>query len=160
MINKNLIKIFILLLAFFISAEVKASGGNDHLLKADWSFKGIFGKFDRASLQRGYQVYKEVCASCHSMKYMSFRNLGEEGGPEFSEEEVKALAASYEITDGPNAEGEMFTRPGRPSDKFKSPYPNVNAAMASNGGAYPPDLSVITKARAGGADYIYSLMMG
>jgi len=160
MINKNLFKIFLLLFAFAISVEVKAAGGSDHLLKTDWSFKGIFGKFDRASLQRGYQVYKEVCASCHSMKYMSFRNLGEEGGPEFTEEEVKALAASYEITDGPNADGEMFTRPGRPSDKFKSPYPNVNAAMASNGGAYPPDLSVIAKARAGGADYIYSLMMG
>ena len=87
-------------------------------LKTDWSFKGLFGKFDRGALQRGYQVYTEVCASCHSMKYLSYRNLGEEGGPEFSEAEVKAIAASFEVTDGPNADGEMFTRPAKLSDKF------------------------------------------
>ena len=90
----------------------------------DWSFNGFFGKFDRAQLQRGYQVYKEVCASCHSMQYLSYRNLGEPGGPEFSEQEVKAIAASIEIEDGPDEQGEMFTRPGRPADKFKNPYPN------------------------------------
>ena len=107
----------------------------------------MLGKFDRASLQRGYQVYNEVCASCHSMQYLSYRNLGEPGGPEFSEEEVKAIAASFEVTDGPDAQGEMFTRPGRPSDKFVSPYPNVNAAAAANGGAYPPDMSVLSKSK-------------
>ena len=129
-------------------------------IKVDWSFKGLLGKFDRASLQRGYQVYKEVCASCHSMQYLSYRNLGEAGGPEFSEAEVKAIASSIEINDGPDSQGEMFTRPGRPSDKFKSPYPNVNASIAANGGAYPPDMSVLVKARPGGADYIYSVLVG
>ncbi len=130
------------------------------LLKTSWSFDGFFGKFDRASLQRGYQVYKEVCASCHSMKQLSYRNLGEQGGPEFTEAEVKAIASQYEVSDGPNAEGEMFTRKGKPSDKFKSPYPNENASRAANGGAYPPDMSVLVKARPGGADYLYSLLMG
>ena len=94
------------------------------------------------------------------MQYLSYRNLGEEGGPEFSIEEVKAIAASVEIEDGPDSQGEMFTRPGRPSDKFLSPYPNVNASMAANGGAYPPDMSVLVKARPGGANYIYSILMG
>ena len=89
-------------------------------IKVDWSFKGLLGKFDRASLQRGYQVYNEVCASCHSMQYLSYRNLGEPGGPEFSEEEVKAIAAGFEVTDGPDAQGEMFTRSGRPSDKLRT----------------------------------------
>ena len=125
-----------------------------------WSFKGFFGTFDRASLQRGYQVYTEVCASCHSMNLVSYRNLGEPGGPEFSVEQVKAIAANFEVEDGPNSDGEMFTRPGRPSDKFVSPYPNVQAATAANGGAYPPDMSVLVKARKGGSDYIYSVLMG
>ena len=91
-------------------------------LKTDWSFKGLFGKFDRGSLQRGYQVYTEVCASCHSMKYVSYRNLAEKGGPEFSKEQAKAIAASFEVTDGPNSDGEMFVRPGKLSDKFVMPY--------------------------------------
>ena len=129
-------------------------------IKVDWSFKGLTGTFDRASLQRGFQVYKEVCSSCHSMQYLSYRNLGESGGPEFSEQEVKAIAASFEIDDGPDSQGEMFTRPGRPSDKFKNPYPNVQAAIAANGGAYPPDMSVLVKARKGGANYIYSVLVG
>ena len=128
--------------------------------KYDWSFKGITGTFDRSSLQRGYQVYTEVCASCHSMNLLSYRNLGEKGGPEFSVEQVKAIAANFEVTDGPNSDGEMFTRPGRPSDKFVSPYPNIEAATAANGGAYPPDMSVLVKARKGGADYIYAVLMG
>ena len=130
------------------------------LLKQEWSFKGLTGKFDRSSLQRGYQVYTEVCSSCHSMNFLSYRNLGEEGGPEFSVEQVKAIAANFEVTDGPNDDGEMFTRPGRPSDKFVSPYPNVQGCYAANGGAYPPDMSVLVKARKGGADYIYSVLMG
>ncbi len=151
-------------LAFFlIFASITPSlsaGSGGELLKVDWSFKGLTGKFDRASLQRGFQVYKEVCSSCHSMQYLSYRNLGESGGPEFSVEEVKAIAASIEIDDGPDSQGEMFTRPGRPSDKFKSPYPNVNASIAANGGAYPPDMSVLVKARPGGSNYIYSVLMG
>ena len=123
-------------------------------------FKGLFGKFDRGSLQRGYQVYSEVCASCHSMKYLSYRNLSEKGGPEFSVEQAKAIAASFEITDGPNADGEMFTRPGKLSDKFLMPYANDKEAQAANGGAYPPDMSVLAKARSGGADYLYSILLG
>ena len=94
------------------------------------------------------------------MNLLSYRNLGEKGGPEFSVEQVKAIAANFEVTDGPNSDGEMFTRPGRPSDKFVSPYPNIEAATAANGGAYPPDMSVLVKARKGGADYIYAVLMG
>ena len=130
------------------------------LLSTDWSFKGYFGKFDRGSLQRGYQVYQEVCASCHSMKYLSYRNLSEKGGPEFSEEQAKAIASNFEVTDGPNDDGEMFTRPAKLSDKFVNPYQNDKEAIASNGGAYPPDMSVLVKARSGGADYVYSVLLG
>ena len=157
MFKKNLQ--FILLFLFFVSFTKLFAAGEEPI-KVDWSFKGITGKFDRSSLQRGYQVYNEVCASCHSMNLLSYRNLGEKGGPEFSVDQVKAIAANFEVTDGPNSEGEMFTRPGRPSDKFVSPYQNVQAAMAANGGAYPPDMSVLVKARKGGADYIYSVLMG
>ena len=132
---KSLLFIATFLLAS--SAKLYSAGGESEPLKVDWSFKGITGKFDRASLQRGFQVYKEVCSSCHSMQYLSYRNLGEPGGPEFSEQEVKAIAASVEITDGPDDQGEMFTRPGRPADKFKNPYPNVKASIAANGGAPP-----------------------
>jgi ubiquinol-cytochrome c reductase cytochrome c1 subunit len=110
---------FSLLLTSMVPSFGAGTGGE--LLKVDWSFKGLTGKFDRASLQRGFQVYKEVCSSCHSMQYLSYRNLGEPGGPEFSEQEVKAIAASIEIDDGPDSQGEMFVRPGRPADKFKSP---------------------------------------
>jgi len=157
---KNLIKL-LSILAFISLASTNANSAETaKLLKTDWSFKGLFGKFDRSALQRGYQVYTEVCASCHSMKYVSYRNLGEKGGPEFTEAEVKAIAASFEVTDGPNADGEMFTRPGKPSDKFVLPYENVKAAQAANGGAYPPDMSVLVKARGGGVDYIYSLLQG
>ena len=155
------VRFLILSLIFFsITFNSARSEEKVKLLKIDWSFKGVTGKFDRASLQRGYQVYTEVCASCHSMNLVSYRNLGEPGGPEFSVEQVKAIAANFEVEDGPNSDGEMFTRPGRPSDKFVSPYPNVQAATAANGGAYPPDMSVLVKARKGGSDYIYSVLMG
>ena len=129
-------------------------------LKTEWSFKGLFGKFDRASLQRGYQVYTEVCSSCHSMKYLSYRNLYEKGGPEFSKDQAKIIASQFEVIDGPNNDGEMFNRPARLSDNFVGPYANDQAATAANGGAYPPDMSVLVKARKGGADYIYSVLMG
>ena len=155
----NFIKILISI-SIFTFCNPAFSAEQEDPLKVNWSFKGLTGKFDRASLQRGFQVYKEVCSSCHSMQYLSYRNLGEPGGPEFSLEEVKAIAASIEIDDGPDSQGEMFTRPGRPSDQFKSPYPNVNASTAANGGAYPPDMSVLVKARPGGADYIYSVLVG
>ena len=153
---------FSFLLVFLLTINFTAlkSAEKVEYLETDWSFKGLFGKFDRSALQRGFQVYTEVCASCHSMKYLSYRNLAEKGGPEFSEAEVKVIAASFEVTDGPNTDGEMFTRPGKLSDKFVMPYENVEAAKAANGGAYPPDMSVLIKARSGGADYIYSLLLG
>ena len=143
-----------------------------------WSFAGPFGRFDTGQLQRGYQVYKEVCASCHSMHYVAFRNLADEGGPHFTEDQVKALAATFEVSDGPDEFGEMFDRPARPSDYFPSPFPNDAAGAAANGGAHPPDLSLIAKARGvsrgllwaltdfftqyqeAGPDYIHALLTG
>ena len=156
LLNRIILIIFISTVSFSVNSEET----NKNYVKTNWSFKGIFGVFDRASLQRGYQVYQEVCSGCHSAQYLSYRNLSEKGGPEFSIEEAKAIASQFEIEDGPNSEGEMFMRPGRLSDKFVKPYPNVEASTAANGGAYPPDMSVLVKARKGGADYIYSLLLG
>ena len=160
MIRFNFKKLIIVILSTLIFIKPLFSAETIDPIKVNWSFKELTGKFDRASLQRGFQVYKEVCSSCHSMQYLSYRNLGEPGGPEFTLEEVKAIAASVEIEDGPDSQGEMFTRPGKPSDKFKNPYPNVEASTVANGGAYPPDMSVLVKARPGGADYMYSVLMG
>ena len=156
LLNRIIQIIFILLFSFSAYSEEM----NTEYLKTNWSFKGIFGTFDRASLQRGYQVYQEVCSGCHSVQHLSYRNLSEKGGPEFSIEEAKAIAAQFEVEDGPNSDGEMFMRAGRLSDKFVKPYPNVQASTAANDGAYPPDMSVLAKARAGGEDYIYSLLLG
>jgi ubiquinol-cytochrome c reductase cytochrome c1 subunit len=128
-----------------------------HPKQQKWEFEGFFGRFDKASIQRGYQVYKEVCSACHSLKLMSYRNLQDIG---FSEAEVKQIASEYLVTDGPNDDGEMFERAGLPSDKFVSPYPNEQSARSANGGAYPPDLSLIVKARHDGANYVYSLLNG
>ncbi len=157
---KKISTILLVLLSIIFFHNHSNSAEKVKLLETDWTFKGLFGKYDRASLQRGYQVYTEVCAACHSMQYLSYRNLAEPGGPEFSEEEAKVIAASFEVIDGPNSEGEMFARPAKLSDKFVMPYDNVEAAKAANGGAYPPDMSVLVKARKGGADYIYSLLLG
>jgi len=156
LLNRIILIIFISTVSFLVYAEET----NTDYAKTNWSFNGIFGTFDRASLQRGYQVYQEVCSGCHSVQHLSYRNLSEKGGPEFSIEEAKAIASQFEVEDGPNSDGEMFNRPGRLSDKFVKPYPNVQASTAANGGAYPPDMSVLAKARAGGADYIYSLLLG
>jgi ubiquinol-cytochrome c reductase cytochrome c1 subunit len=122
-----------------------------------WSWQGIFGTYDQAALQRGFQVYKDVCSACHSMNLLAYRNLA---GIGLSDDQIKDVAASVQITDGPNDEGEMFERPGMPSDRFKPPFPNEQAARAANNGALPPDLSLITKARLGGADYVHALMTG
>ena len=122
-----------------------------------WSFDGVFGSYDRASAQRGFQVYKEVCSVCHPVKHLYFRNLTEIG---YSEDEVKAIAAGYQVTDGPNDQGQMFQRPGRPSDPIPGPFPNDQAARAANNGALPPDQSLIVKARPGGPDYIYGILTG
>ena len=153
-------KIFIIVFFLLFGFHSMAAENTAKLLNPEWSFKGFFGKFDRASLQRGYQVYIEVCSACHSMKYLSYRNLSEPGGPEFTEAQAKAIASSFEVIDGPNSEGEMFNRPAKLSDKFVMPYENVEAATAANGGAYPPDMSVLVKARKGGANYVYSLLLG
>jgi ubiquinol-cytochrome c reductase cytochrome c1 subunit len=141
----------------------------------EWTFSGPFGSYDKGQLQRGLMIYRESCSSCHSMERVAFRNLEALG---YSAEQVRALAAEYEIEDGPNADGEMFTRPGIPSDHFPSPYPNPETAALSNNGAVPPDFSLIAKARAvergfptfvfdiftqyaeSGPDYIYNLLTG
>jgi len=132
-----------------------------------WSFDGFFGKFDQAQLKRGFQVYKEVCSACHSMKLASYRNLGEPGGPGFTADEVKDIAASVQISDGPNDAGDMFDRPGKPSDRFRSPFANDEAARAANNGALPPDMTLLARSRAGkgffgyeGADYIHAILNG
>ncbi len=123
----------------------------------DWSFSGMFGTFDRGALQRGYQVYAGVCAGCHSVRLLAYRNLRAIG---FTEDQVKEIAAEFEVSDGPNDEGEMFDRPARPSDRFVMPFPNEQAARAGNNGAMPPDLSLIVKARKGGANYLHALLTG
>ena len=159
---KNIIKNILFGFIIFISSLNLATSEEiaKKPLEPGWTFKGFLGKFDRASLQRGYQVYTEVCAACHSIKYLSYRNLSEPGGPEFSVEQAKAIASNFEVVDGPNNDGDMFTRPARLSDNFVTPYPNEQAAAAANGGAYPPDMSVLVKARSGGANYIYSVLLG
>lgn len=123
----------------------------------DWSFGGLFGTFDRAAAQRGFLVYQQVCAACHGLRQLAYRNLE---GIGLSEEEIRAVAAEVQVTDGPNDDGEMFERPGRPSDRFRSPFANEKAARAANSGAYPPDLSLIVKARADGANYLHALLTG
>src|SRR5689334_587492 len=125
----------------------RASEGGDNPPGQKWSFSGPFGKFDRGALQRGLKVYKEVCANCHGLSYVAFRNLAEAGGPGYSVAQASAFASDYKVKDGPNDAGDMFERPGRPADYFPSPFPNEQAARAANGGAAPPDLSLITKAR-------------
>ncbi len=145
--------------------------------RQSWSFHGPFGKYDQAQLQRGFKIYKEVCSNCHSINDLAFRNLGDPGGPSFSEAQVKALAATYKVKDGPNDAGDMYERPGRPSDHVPPPFPNKQAAIAALGAA-PPDMSVLAKARAisagfpyfitdaftqyqeHGPDYIYAILTG
>ena len=152
-------KIFILffLLFFYTSNLFAAETSTKSLPQHEWSFEGITGTFDRGALQRGYQVYSEVCSGCHSMKLLYYRDLIDIG---FSEDQVKAIASEFTVIDGPNDEGEMFERDARPADRFVSPYLNDNEARANNNGAYPPDLSVITKAKKDGANYIYNLLLG
>lgn len=134
-----------------------AADAGKHPMQIDWSFNGPLGKFDMASAQRGWQVYKQVCSSCHGLKYFRFRNLTDIG---YGEDMIKAFAAEYEVDGGVDDVGDPVTRNGLPSDAFPSPFPNDNAARASNGGALPPDLSLITKARHDGSNYVYSLLVG
>lgn len=159
----------------FAVAPVAASEGTPEIKKEPWSFAGPFGTYDRNQLQRGFQVFREVCSSCHSARLMAFRNLSEPGGPEFTEGQVKALAAEYEIND-PEAEGGK--RPAIPADRWPSPFASEREAREANGGALPPDMSVLAKARGtkqpfpwwilnyftayseGGPDYIHALLNG
>ena len=146
------IKFIVLLPAILFSATT-----NVELMKQNWPFNGIFGRFDESSLQRGFQVYREVCAACHGIRHISYRDLK---GIGYTNDEIKVIAADYEVMDGPNDDGEMFEREARPSDKFVGPYENDKIARLANNGAYPPDLSLIVKARADGANYLYSLLNG
>ena len=123
------------IMAAGLSAPASAAGDAKRPAEIDWQFDGLFGTYDRNALRRGFQVYKEVCASCHSLNQIAFRNLSQEGGPEFSDAEVKAIAREYIVEDGPDDYGDMFERDALPRDKFPSPYPNENAARAANGGS-------------------------
>jgi cytochrome c1 len=143
-----------------VSAPAAAAEDDTVIVDQSWSFSGPFGTFDRGQLQRGFKVYQEVCASCHAMHLLHYRNLAESGGPEFSDAAVQTIAAGVEVEDGPDDEGEMFERPGRPSDAFISPFKNVQEARAANNGTVPPDLSVIAKGREHGVNYLYSLLTG
>ncbi|HEY2446438.1 MAG TPA: cytochrome c1 [Rhizomicrobium sp.] len=135
--------------------------------RVEFSFEGPLGTYDRGALQRGFQVYKEVCSACHSLNRVAFHNLADPGGPGFTDAQAKAIAASYKIPAEPNDKGELFdasgnrlTRPGIVADHFPPPFANDEAARAANSGALPPDLSLIEKARAGGAAYVYSIITG
>ena len=169
---KKIASILIAATALVGFAELAHAEAEKDAKPIGYSFEGPFGKFDKAQLQRGYKVYKEVCANCHAMKFVAFRNLADKGGPGFTDEQVKALAKTFKISDVNDA-GEAKVRDGLPSDYFPSPFPNEGAAKAANGGALPPDLSLITKAREGwhgtfnqlwngigGPQYVYSLISG
>lgn len=179
MIIATAVRSAIVAAAIGVAAPAFAAGGEaPHIEKQQWSFGGPFGTFDKAQLQRGLKVYQEVCASCHGLSYVAFRNLADLGGPGFTEDQAKVIAAEYEVEDGPDEAGDMFERPAKLTDYFPSPFPNEEAARASNNGAYPPDLSLMAKARAAhrgfpwfvfdaftqyqeyGADYLYALLTG
>ncbi|MBI1393342.1 MAG: cytochrome c1 [Alphaproteobacteria bacterium] len=165
-------------LASLASTAEAAGGGAKELMHPHFGFEGVTGHYDKEALQRGYQVYRTICSSCHSMKQLSFRNLGQKGAPFYLDEcpdgvpettncsnpndnpIVKAIAAEYQVQDGPDDYGDMFDRPGVPSDPFPRPYPNEQIARLANNGALPPDMSLLVKARHHGAAYIYSLMQG
>ncbi|MFD1332648.1 cytochrome c1 [Methylopila musalis] len=165
-------------LAALSSGPALAAGETVKPPAQSWSFSGPFGKYDTGQLQRGFKIYSEVCASCHALSLVAFRNLHEAGGPRFSEEQARTIAEEHKVQDGPNDAGEMFERPGRLSDRFPKPFPNEQAARAANGGAYPPDFSLLAKARTyergfptflfdivtqyqeQGPDYIHALLTG
>jgi ubiquinol-cytochrome c reductase cytochrome b/c1 subunit len=177
----NVLKAAGLALGLTLAATAVQAAGESHTPpRQKWSFAGIFGRYDNNQLQRGFQVYQNVCAACHSMTKVAFRNLTEKGGPEFKPEQIRELASKWplQVKDGPNDKGEMFERPARLADRFPAPFANVEAGKAANGGAYPPDFSVLAKARTyhvgfpgfvidaipgftyqeAGVDYIYSLL--
>lgn len=143
--------------AYVLSQHAQASDDAVHPQHLHWSHKGLYSSFDAASLRRGFEVYRNVCSTCHSADYLAYRNLV---GVTHTEAQAKALAESVKVKDGPNDKGEMFERKGKLSDYFVRPYPNDEAARASNNGALPPDLSLVAKARHGGEDYVFALMTG
>jgi ubiquinol-cytochrome c reductase cytochrome c1 subunit len=151
------------------AAEPTAAPSTDPLppKPVNWSFDGPFGVYDRASLQRGFQIYKEVCAACHALSQIAFRNLGERGGPGFSQDQVRAIAAGYRVPAGPDEQGRTTNASGQPlmraataADYLPPPFPNEQATRVANNGALPPDLSLIVRARAGHANYVYSILTG
>jgi ubiquinol-cytochrome c reductase cytochrome c1 subunit len=156
-IGKTLLAGALALSVSMTASSAYAAGDAAHAPEQHWTFSGLFGTYDRAALRRGFEVYKGACSGCHGLRLVAYRNLMDIG---FSEKEVKAIAAEVEVPAEPNDEGEIEDRPGLPSDRFKSPFANENAARAANGGALPPDLSLITKARLGGADYIHGVLTG
>src|SRR6195952_1585181 len=152
----------------FVAGPALAATTQEEPMSVHWSFEGPFGKFDKEQVQRGYKVYREVCSACHAMNLMYFRNLGQKGGPFYDPKYpnpnenpyVKSLAHDIQVKDIDTDTGDVISRPAMPADKFPAPFPNEYAARASNGGALPPDLSVMAKAREGGPDYVYSLLTG
>jgi ubiquinol-cytochrome c reductase cytochrome c1 subunit len=175
----KMVRSFAAVAAIAIATPALSAGDEvPHIDRQQWSFSGPFGVFERGQLQRGFKVYQEVCQACHGLRQVSFRNLAQEGGPSFSEDQAKQIASDYTVVDGPNDDGDMYDRPAILADKFPSPFPNEQAARAANGGAYPPDFSLLAKARAAhrgfpwfvfdaftqyqenGPDYIYSLLTG
>ena len=147
----------LLFLMFVMSSKISVAAGEKiNYPQLNWSFSSVFGTFDRAAQQRGLQVYKEVCSGCHGLRLLAYRNLKAIG---YNDDEIKAFAAENSVN-SLNDDGEEVERPARPSDKFVSPYPNEQAARAANGGAYPPDLSLIVKARPDGANYLHALLTG
>ncbi|HLI66171.1 MAG TPA: cytochrome c1 [Caulobacteraceae bacterium] len=167
MLRKALALLGLLALA---AAQPALAATTSKPLKDDvrWSFEGPFGRFDQEQLQRGYKVYHDVCSACHAMHLMSYRNLGQPGGPFYDPKYpnpndnpyVKMLAKDFQVTDIDSNTGDPVKRPATPADSFVSPFPNEAAARASNGGALPPDLSLIIKAREDGPSYVYSLLTG
>ena len=154
--NSHIIAIFLISCFFGVQLNASESSGKG-APNQEWSFEGFTGTFDKAALQRGYKVYREVCSGCHSMKLLYYRDLIDIG---FSAEQVNIIAADYTILDGPDEEGNMFERPAKPSDRFVKPFANEEEARFNNNGSYPPDLSVIVKARKNGVDYLYNLLLG
>ena len=158
MIHIDMRFLFFLIILFLSTNNLfSAETSSKSMPKHEWSFKGITGTFDRSAVQRGYKVFREVCSGCHSMNLLYYRDLLDIG---FSEDQIKAIASEYTVMDGPNDEGEMYERPAKLADRFVDPYSNEQEARISNNGSYPPDLSVITKARKYGVDYIYNLLIG
>ena len=156
--GRNLLGALVLGAAAAVAAvPARAAGPAPTFPDVRFTFDGLFGTFDRGQLQRGFQVYKEVCAACHAMHQLSYRNLLEIG---LTEAQVRNIAAQFQVVDGPNDQGDMFERPARLSDRFRRPFANEQAARAANNGAYPPDLSVMVKARKNGADYMHALLTG